>query len=56
VVDDVEDSSNLTADSRVMRGGSFDYLPFYLRSAFRHRNLPANRLDNLGFRVARTFR
>ena len=39
---------------RVMRGGSWDYRPSYLRSALRIRSSAANRNFQLGFRVART--
>jgi formylglycine-generating enzyme required for sulfatase activity len=38
---------------RVSRGGSWDYPPQYLRSAFRSRNSPGLRVSNLGFRIAR---
>jgi formylglycine-generating enzyme required for sulfatase activity len=37
---------------RVVRGGSWNYLPVYLRSANRFRNYPDNRTINLGFRLA----
>ena len=40
--------------SRVLRGGSWLDGPRLLRSAFRYRNRPVNRGDNLGFRLART--
>jgi formylglycine-generating enzyme required for sulfatase activity len=39
---------------RVLRGGSWDFSPRRLRSAFRGRNDPGNRLDVYGLRVART--
>ena len=39
---------------RVLRGGSWYLRPRYLRSALRHRFVPANRNNGLGFRVART--
>ena len=39
---------------RVARGGSWNYRPRYLRSASRSRNTTGNRVDILGFRVART--
>jgi formylglycine-generating enzyme required for sulfatase activity len=39
---------------RVVRGGAWDYLPRYLRAAFRGRFEPGSRLNYLGFRVART--
>ena len=39
---------------RILRGGSWYELPWYLRSANRHRNSAGNRLNQLGFRIART--
>ena len=39
---------------RVLRGGSWDYLPGMLRSAFRFRVNSGNRYFSVGFRVART--
>jgi formylglycine-generating enzyme required for sulfatase activity len=39
---------------RVLRGGSWNYNPQVLRSAFRGRFTTAFRNDNVGFRVART--
>ena len=39
---------------RVMRGGSYNYLIQYHRSAFRGRVQPGSRQNNVGFRVART--
>jgi hypothetical protein len=39
---------------RVARGGSWDYTPPYLRSAFRSRNTTGYRSSNLGFRIQRT--
>ncbi len=41
---------------RVIRGGSFADLPRMLRCAFRTSHLPTNRLQHVGFRVARTVR
>ena len=41
-------------DHRVLRGGSWDIGPWFLRSANRFRNSPANRDMYYGFRVART--
>ena len=38
---------------RGVRGGSWDYLPQYLRSAFRNRIRPDAASDNQGFRLAR---
>jgi formylglycine-generating enzyme required for sulfatase activity len=39
---------------RVLRGGSWNYDPQFLRSANRSGNLPGHRYLNIGFRVART--
>jgi formylglycine-generating enzyme required for sulfatase activity len=39
---------------RVLRGGSWNYNPQYLRSAVRSRSQPGYRYDSFGFRVART--
>ena len=39
---------------RVLRGGSWDYIPGNLRSAHRSRYPAGNRNSNVGFRVART--
>ena len=39
---------------RVLRGGSWYDAPWYLRSAFRHRNDASERYINFGFRIART--
>ncbi len=39
---------------RVLRGGSWDFTPQLLRSANRYGDLPENRSDNDGFRIART--
>jgi formylglycine-generating enzyme required for sulfatase activity len=41
--------------NRVLRGGSWFDAPQYLRSAYRYRNWPDNRIDVTGFRIARTF-
>jgi serine/threonine protein kinase/formylglycine-generating enzyme required for sulfatase activity len=40
--------------SRSLRGGAFNYDPLYLRSAYRLRVSPANRVITFGFRPART--
>jgi formylglycine-generating enzyme required for sulfatase activity len=42
------------ARDRVLRGGSWHYTPRGLRSANRYRYSSVERLDDLGFRVART--
>jgi formylglycine-generating enzyme required for sulfatase activity len=47
-------TSDVAGCSRVMRGGSWVNNPKILRSANRGGNSPASRLNNLGFRVART--
>ena len=39
---------------RVLRGGSWNDYPSFLRSAFRYRNTSGYRYDSFGFRVART--
>ena len=39
---------------RVLRGGSWNFTPTFLRAALRNRNSTGNRIDYLGFRVART--
>ena len=39
---------------RVLRGGSWNYRPSYLRAAYRSRSTAGNRGDGNGFRVART--
>ncbi|MCP4697950.1 MAG: formylglycine-generating enzyme family protein [Gammaproteobacteria bacterium] len=39
--------------ARVIRGGSWSNSPRDVRSAYRIRNDPGNRLDNVGFRLAR---
>ncbi|MBV8556855.1 MAG: SUMF1/EgtB/PvdO family nonheme iron enzyme, partial [Planctomycetaceae bacterium] len=40
---------------RIIRGGSFHYPPAFVRSAFRFRDLPLDRIINIGFRPARTY-
>ena len=42
-----------TGQYRVLRGGSWDYLPILLRSAYRYYYAPGSRLLNVGFRCAR---
>jgi len=41
--------------SRILRGGTFNYLPAIVRSAYRYRYAPANRNYNVGFRPSRTY-
>ena len=40
--------------SRVLRGGSWDFIPNFLRSAYRYNIRPDNRYNFVGFRLART--
>lgn len=40
--------------NRVNRGGAWNNPPQNCRSAYRNRNAPSNRDNNLGFRVARS--
>jgi formylglycine-generating enzyme required for sulfatase activity len=40
--------------SRVLRGGSWDYMPQDLRSAYRFRLHPERRFNFIGFRLARS--
>jgi hypothetical protein len=60
VRDDVEDDVLRVSDAeaRVRRGGGFPYEAAMMRSAHRGpaTSMPTNRRDNLGFRVARTYR
>jgi formylglycine-generating enzyme required for sulfatase activity len=42
--------------SRVLRGGAFTSQPRKVRSAYRSRYAPADRIFNVGFRPARTYR
>jgi len=39
---------------RILRGGSWNYFPQLLRSAYRYATAPEIRLDMVGFRVARS--
>ena len=50
------DGSPVTAancDLHILRGGSWNYYPKLLRSAYRYATAPEVRLNNFGFRVAR---
>ena len=40
---------------RLLRGGSFDYLPAFVRSANRYWYAPSYRSASFGFRPARTY-
>jgi formylglycine-generating enzyme required for sulfatase activity len=53
-VEDVEDPNRGDADSRRLRGGSFDKHAGSLRSARRYTDPPASRFITVGLRVART--
>ena len=53
VADPLEDDGG-ECRLRVVRGGSFDLGPGYLRSAYRRRDVPRYRLVNLGFRCVRS--
>jgi formylglycine-generating enzyme required for sulfatase activity len=43
------------AGHRVLRGGSWDYIPAWVRSADRYWYSPGDRRNNLGFRLAQDF-
>ena len=47
-------ATGCTANARVLRGGSWNYFPAGLRSAFRSWDIPDNRYYSFGFRLART--
>jgi len=47
--------SQCAESRRVVRGGSWDYFPRVLRSAYRSWGAPVNRINIIGFRLARTF-
>jgi formylglycine-generating enzyme required for sulfatase activity len=46
--------NNQSKEFKVLRGGSWNFIPRIVRSAIRLRLTPDNRGDGLGFRVART--
>ena len=48
------DGSGGDCGTRVLRGGSWNSVPWNLRSAYRLRNTIGNRIDSVGFRIART--
>jgi formylglycine-generating enzyme required for sulfatase activity len=55
--EDREDEQDITDKlGRVLRGGSFLNLSWFVRCASRLRNVPTYRLYDVGFRPARTFR
>jgi formylglycine-generating enzyme required for sulfatase activity len=58
VLQDKEDEKHLVNDLevRVLRGGSFDSDPRYVRAAYRHKRKPGDRHFALGFRLAKTVR
>ncbi|MFL5242461.1 MAG: formylglycine-generating enzyme family protein, partial [Gemmataceae bacterium] len=57
ITEDLEDILTVNShEHRVMRGGSFDFIPVDLRSANRHRNVPTDHDFNFGLRPARTHR
>ena len=43
-----------TGTARVSRGGSWGSYPYYARVSFRSNDYPSNRIDLIGFRVARS--
>jgi serine/threonine protein kinase/formylglycine-generating enzyme required for sulfatase activity len=56
-INDREDDATMNnQDHRVLRGGSYNFHASQGRAAFRIWVLPATRVTNLGFRVARTYR
>ena len=42
-------------NNRLLRGGTFNYLPVLVRSAFRFWNAPAYPSSHYGFRPSRTY-
>ena len=44
-----------TTGPRSLRGGSWFDQPARVRSAYRYGDVPTDRLDNVGFRLARSF-
>jgi formylglycine-generating enzyme required for sulfatase activity len=38
----------------ILRGGAWNYYPQLLRSAYRYASAPGVRIENAGFRVARS--
>jgi formylglycine-generating enzyme required for sulfatase activity len=52
---EISSYEHINEDPRLLRGGSFDNLPAYVRSAGRIWVAPANRDSNCGFRPSRTY-
>ena len=55
LVDDITTMSHITEHPRLLRGGTFNYPPASLRSAFRGWSAPADRYYIYGFRPSRTY-
>jgi formylglycine-generating enzyme required for sulfatase activity/tetratricopeptide (TPR) repeat protein len=57
LLSDTTDLSEVISDKlpRLLRGGSFDKHPFYVRSAYRFGIAPASRVSIYGFRPSRTY-
>ena len=53
--DDIILREPLNEEERLLRGGSFDDPPTYVRSANRYRSSPASHETNFGFRPSRTY-
>ncbi len=51
---DSDSGEHINEDPRLLRGGSFNYQPASVRSAYRNRNAPSLRISINGFRLART--
>ena len=47
-----EQKCSVSASKYSLRGGSWVYIPWYVRSAFRYGFGPGDRTDYLGFRLA----
>jgi formylglycine-generating enzyme required for sulfatase activity len=54
--EDIEDVRPLLLAGRVLRGGSYDDRPLYVRSAYRYILNPNNRENAVGLRVAKTYK
>ena len=53
--DDQDDRLSVISGKRVLRGGSYNFGPSLVRSAYRNIMEPGNGYTDFGFRVARTF-